>query len=161
MRRLRVTDPYSIEHAATITDSEAQAANARFVEERADARTELDRAFAESQLSALCLITISPARVYAAGCACSCAMSPLIDADPQITVPIGLMPPSTAVGLGRISRDPDLSQTLYPGQPIGITFVGRANSEASVVRIGANAFQRAIGPVAASSVFTPAVPSDD
>ena len=85
----------------------------------------------------------------------------LIDADPQITGPIGVMPQSTAVGLGRISRDPDLSQTLYPGQPIGITFVGRANSEASVVRIGANAFQRAIGPVAASSVFTPAVPSDD
>ena len=71
---------------------------------------------------------------------------------------MGIMPPSTAVGLGRISRDPDLTQTLYPGQPIGMTFVGRANSEASLVRI-ANAFQRAFGVVSASSVFTPAVPS--
>ena len=68
------------------------------------------------------------------------------------------MPSSTAIGSGRTARDPDLSQTLYPGQPIGITLVGRANSEASLVRI-ANAFQRAFGVASASSVFVPAVPS--
>ena len=62
------------------------------------------------------------------------------------------MPSSTAIGSGRTARDPDLSQTLYPGQPIGITFVGRANSEASLVGI-ADAFQRSIGAVLVTSAF--------
>ena len=119
------------------------AANKRFAEERADARAEIDRAFAEFHLTALCLITISPARVYTAGCACRCCVARLIGADPQITVPIGVMPTSTERGLGSVSRNPDLSQTLYPGQPIGITFVGRAGSEAALLRI-AIGFSRAI-----------------
>lgn len=59
----------SIKRAATITAEEVEVAHGRAAEERADARAEIDRAFAESQVMALALITISPARVYTAGCA--------------------------------------------------------------------------------------------
>lgn len=69
------------------------------------------------------------------------------------------MPRDIPVGSGRNAIDPDvrpiyiasadkqLSTTLYPGQPIGLTFVGRPASEASLLSI-AHAFMRvlAIGP---------------